>query len=66
MSDYKIIAAINESHKIYLVQHQHTKKYTLRKFLIFTINLFMNICLPTNSPDFPKLNLSLKKTNGLL
>ena len=41
ISYYKTIAVINESHKIYLVQHQDTKKILVKKNLyVYNIGIY--------------------------
>lgn len=44
ISDYKTIAVINESHKIYLVQHQETNRVYVKKILdVYNIAIYKNL-----------------------
>ena len=41
ISYYKTIATINDSHKIYLVQHQENKKFFVKKILdVYSIDVY--------------------------
>lgn len=65
MSDYKIIAAINTSHKIYLVQHQYTKKIYVKKLLDIYNKSVYEYLLTHNRPGLPKIH-AIFEDNGQL
>ena len=46
ISYYKTIATLNEEHKVYLVQHQESKKIFVKKILdVYNKNIYQYILL---------------------
>ena len=66
MSDYKIIAAINESHKIYLVQHQHTRKIYIKKNLDIYNKSVYEYLFTHKQPGLPKIESIFEENKQLI
>ncbi len=54
ISYYKEIADINENHKVYLVQHQETKKIYVKKILdVYNLDIYRRLSA-VSIPGIPK------------
>lgn len=65
MSYYKTIAVINESHNIFLVQHQETKKIYVKKILDVYNNRVYHYLYENKIPGVPQI-ISLSEENNQL
>ena len=65
ISHYKTIAVINESHNIYLVQHQDTKKFYVKKILDVYNSQIYQYLYQNKMPGVPQI-IDLYEDNGRL
>jgi len=65
MSDYKIISALNEEHKVYLVQSELSGNIYVRKSLMYTISACTNTFIAILWPVYRALSITMKMAISL-